>query len=168
MRTGVDYSLPYPSKRPVVCAKNLVATSQPLAAQAGMRMLMQGGNAVDAALAAAMALTVVEPTGCGLGGDAFAIVWDGVAAHGLNGSGPSPAAWDASIFSGLKEMPGRGWPSVTVPGVVASWHALSQRFGKLPFAQLFEPAILYARNGFMVSPTIANLWASIAHKYQDQ
>ncbi|TFL14119.1 gamma-glutamyltransferase family protein [Pusillimonas caeni] len=168
MDADIDYSLPYSSRRPIVCAKNIVATSQPLAAQAGARMLAAGGNAVDAALAAAMAATVVEPTGCGLGGDAFAIVWDGSRVHGLNGSGPSPARWEAGVFEGLQKMPSRGWASVTVPGVVASWEALSRRFGRLPFARLFEPAISYARDGFMVSPVIATLWAAIAHKYQDQ
>lgn len=164
----MDYSLPYASQRPVVCASNMVATSQPLAAQAGLQMLYAGGNAVDAALAAAIATTVVEPTGSGVGGDAFAIVWDGSQLHGLNASGHSPAAWNPQVFVGYQRMPGRGWQSVTVPGAVASWQALSQRLGRLPFERLFEPAIRYARDGFLVSPVISKLWATIAPKYEAQ
>ena len=149
---------PYPVHRGPLLARNVVATSQPLAAQAGLRMLLKGGNAVDAALASAIALTVVEPTANGVGSDAFAIVWDGSALHGLNGSGRAPAGWTPQRFAGLKEMPARGWESVTVPGAVAAWVTLSERFGKLPFAALFEPAIDYAANGFPVSPLIAGLW----------
>ena len=148
----------YPSRRSAVLADNMVATSQPLAAQAGVRMLAQGGNAVDAALAAAIALTVLEPTGNGIGSDAFAILWDGKALHGLNASGRAPAAWNAARFAGREAMPYRGWESVTVPGAVSGWVALSERFGKLPFETLFEPAIGYAESGFPVSPVIAALW----------
>ena len=151
---------PYPSRRSAVLADNLVATSQPLAAQAGLAMLHRGGNAVDAALAAAIALTVVEPTGCGLGSDAFAILWDGTALHGLNASGRSPATWEEERFAGLDAMPERGWESVTVPGAVSAWVALSERFGTLPFATLFEPAVGLAERGFPVSPLIATQWAN--------
>ncbi|WP_188914289.1 gamma-glutamyltransferase family protein [Salinarimonas ramus] len=134
----------------------MVATSHPLAAQAGLRMLLAGGNAVDAALAAAMALTVLEPTGNGLGSDAFAILWDGDELHGLNASGRSPAGWSPDRFpNGMAE---RGWESVTVPGAVSAWVALSERFGKLPFADLFGPAITYAEEGHPVAPIIATLW----------
>ena len=129
----------YPSRRSPVIAQNMVAASQPIAAQAGLRMLMRGGNAVDAALATAITLTLVEPTGCGLGSDAYAIIWDGQRLHGLNSSGRSPASWTESRFSNLKKMPYRGWESVTVPGVVAGWVSLSDKFGKLPFQELFEP-----------------------------
>ncbi|MFW5637541.1 MAG: gamma-glutamyltransferase, partial [Thermodesulfobacteriota bacterium] len=101
----LKWEFPYPSQRMPVFAENLVAASQPLAAQAGLRMLLQGGNAVDAALAAAIALTVVEPTSNGLGGDAFALVWDGKVLHGLNGSGRSPRAWTPDRFMGLSAMP---------------------------------------------------------------
>src|SRR5690606_21879899 len=125
----IDHSLPYGSQRPLLCADNVVATSQPPAAQAGLKMLSDAGNAVDAALAAGIATTVVEPTGSGVGGDAFAIVWDGAQLHGLNASGHSPAAWNPDVFAGLDRMPARGWPSVTVPGAVASWRVLSERFG---------------------------------------
>src|SRR5690606_15072407 len=147
----IDYSLPYPSQRSPLLARNVVATSQPLAAQAGVSMLQAGGNAVDAALAAAIALTVLEPTGNGVGSDAFAIVWDGNELHGLNGSGPAPSAWNPERFAGAKTMPARGWDSVTVPGAVGAWVELSRRFGRLAFEQLFEPALRYAREGFQVS-----------------
>lgn len=156
--SGVDYNFPYPSQRMPVMAKNVVATSQPLAAQAGLQMLYRGGNAVDAALATAIALTVVEPTSNGIGGDAFAIVWDGRDLHGLNASGRSPAALTAERFRGRQTMPIHGWDAVTVPGAVSSWVALSERFGKLPFEALFEPAVRYAREGFLVSPMTAQAW----------
>jgi len=155
---NLDWTLPYASHRSAVMGRNIVSTSQPLAAQAGLRMLLAGGNAVDAALAAAMALTVVEPTGCGIGSDGFAILWDGKELHGLNASGRSPAAWTPDYFAKLGGIPEKGWNAVTVPGAVSAWVALSQRFGKLPFEQLAQPAIDYARHGFPVSPTIARLW----------
>jgi gamma-glutamyltranspeptidase / glutathione hydrolase len=154
----VDCSTPYPTRRRPTLARNVVATSQPLAAQAGLRMLLAGGNAVDAALAAAMTLTVVEPISNGIGSDAFAIVWDGKALHGLNASGRSPAAWTPEYFAGKTAVPTRGWNSVTVPGCVAAWNELSRRFGKLPFEQLFGPAIEYARAGYPVSPFVAERW----------
>ncbi|MGO6694440.1 gamma-glutamyltransferase family protein [Rhizobium johnstonii] len=157
--TDFSYNARYPTHRVPTFGRNIVATSQPLAAQAGIRMLLRGGNAVDAALAAAITLTVVEPTGNGLGSDAFAIVWDGKELHGLNASGRSPAGWNPERFAGMAKMPEAGWDSVTVPGAVSSWAALSKRFGKLPFEDLFEPALTYARDGFLVSPTIARLWA---------
>ena len=164
----IDWSLPYASHRSAVMGRNVVSTSQPLAAQAGLRMLLAGGNAVDAAIAAAMALTVVEPTGCGLGSAGFAIVWDGKELHGMNASGRSPAAWTPEYFEKLGGIPETGWNAVTVPGAVSAWVALSKRLGKLPFAQLAQPAIEYARNGFPVSPTIARLWALGAAKLGTQ
>src|SRR5262245_61241353 len=106
--TEFDYELPYPSRRVPVLARNMVATSQPLAVQAGIRALLKGGNAVDAALATAITLVVVEPTGNGLGSDAFAIVWDGKELHGLNASGRSPAGWTPERFAGRDQMPTRG------------------------------------------------------------
>jgi gamma-glutamyltranspeptidase/glutathione hydrolase len=150
-----------------VLARNLVATSQPLAAQAGLRMLLKGGNAVDAALAAAITLTVVEPTSNGIGSDAFALVWDGQRLHGLNGSGRSPRAWTPDRFAGLNRMPIFGWDAVTVPGAVDAWVQLSQKFGKLPFGDLFGPAIEYAQNGFAVSPITAVRWAATPELYAD-
>lgn len=157
-----SFSLPYPAARQPVLAANVVATSQPLAAQAGLRMLQRGGNAVDAALAAAITLTVVEPTGNGIGSDAFAIVWDGSTLHGLNASGRAPAAIDAERFLSSGTMSKLGWDAVTVPGAVSAWAALSSRFGRLPFADLFESAITYAERGFPVSPGIARGWAGAA------
>src|SRR2546430_8687821 len=100
-----NYDFPYPSRRAPVLARNVVATSQALAAQAGLRMLLAGGNAVDAALACAIALTVVEPTSNGIGSDAFAVVWDGSKLHGLNASGRSPAGWTREFFSQFESMP---------------------------------------------------------------
>ncbi|MEJ5357609.1 MAG: gamma-glutamyltransferase family protein [Desulfobacterales bacterium] len=154
----ISWRFPYPSQRMPVCARNVVATSQPLAAQAGLRMLYRGGNAVDAALAAAIALTVVEPTGNGIGGDAFALLWDGTALHGLNSSGRSPRAWSRARFANASVMPSGGWDTVTVPGAVAAWAELSRRHGRLPFADLFSPAIEYARDGFPVAPITARRW----------
>ena len=138
----------YSSRRSPVLAQNIVATSHPPAAQAGIQMIAKGGNAIDAAIASAITLTVVEPTGCGLGSDAFAVIWDGEKLHGLNASGKSPASWTSDRFSNLEKMPFRGWESVTVPGAVSSWITLSEKFGFLPFDNLFEPAINYANGGF--------------------
>src|SRR5512133_3969804 len=133
----IDWHFPYPSQRMPVFARNVVATSQPLAAQAGLRMLLRGGNAVDAALAAAITLTVVEPTSNGIGSDAFAMVWDGKKLSGLNGSGRLPNAWSADRIAGRSRMAQFGWDAVTVPGAVDLWSTLSRRFGRLPFPELF-------------------------------
>lgn len=149
-------------------ADNIVVASQPLAGQAGLAMLAQGGNAVDAALATAIALTQLEPTGNGLGSDVFAILWDGQQLHGLNASGRSPKAWHADRFRKSGAIPELGWETVTVPGAVGGWVALHERFGKLPFERLFEPAIRYAENGFIVSPIIGKLWGMAATQLRDQ
>jgi gamma-glutamyltranspeptidase/glutathione hydrolase len=125
-------------------------------------------NAVDAALAAAITLTLVEPTGNGLGSDAFAILWDGQELHGLNASGRAPAAWTPDRFAGRAAMPQRGWDAVTVPGAVSAWVALSERFGSLPFEALFAPAIRYAEEGFFVSPVIGTLWGQSASILAEQ
>ena len=137
--------------------RGAVATSQPLATLAGMEMFWAGGNAVDAALATAIALTVVEPTSNGIGSDAFALVWDGKL-HGLNASGKSPQNLTREHFTGMEQVPSLGWLPVTVPGAVSAWRSLSQRWGKLAFEQLFEPAIRYAAEGFPVSHVTASLW----------
>ncbi|MGH8745849.1 MAG: gamma-glutamyltransferase family protein, partial [Burkholderiales bacterium] len=158
--TPFSWELPYAWPRKPLLAANVVSTSQPLAAQAGLRMLLAGGNAVDAILATAITLTLVEPVSNGIGSDAYAIVWDGNKLHGLNASGRSPAGWTAEFFTGQKSVPVRGWNSVSVPGCVSAWTELSARFGKLPFDKLFEPAIGYGREGFLVSPTIARQWAA--------
>lgn len=155
-----DWRQSYPSQRQPIFARNVVATSQPLATQAGIAMLQRGGNAVDAALATAIALTVVEPCSNGLGSDLFAIVASGSEITGLNASGRAPAAWSPSRFAGKTGMPQRGWDTVTIPGAVSGWVALAQRYGTLPFADLFEPAIRYARDGYAVSPVVAQKWAA--------
>ncbi|MEE9552770.1 MAG: gamma-glutamyltransferase [candidate division Zixibacteria bacterium] len=157
-----DSKFPSYSHRVPVTARNIVATSQPRAAQAGINMLKKGGNAVDAVIATAITLTVVEPTSNGIGGDAFAIVWDGKQLHGINGSGRSPKAWIYERFSHLDKTPQRGWDTVTVPGAVSVWAALSEKFGQLPFEQLFEPAIRYATDGFPITPKTARAWKSAA------
>ncbi len=159
---------PYRSRRmPVLAARGAVATAEPLAAQAGLRMLQNGGNAVDAAIATAVALTVVEPTCNGVGGDAVALVWDGAALHGLNGTGRALAAQTRELFVGLghRQIPSRGWLPVTVPGAPAAWRDLHRRFGKLPFEALFEPALEYASEGFPVAPVTALRWGGAAARY---
>ncbi len=168
--TTFKWANPYPSVRVPLFARNVVATSHPLAAQAGLRMMLQGGNAVDAAIAAAAALTIVEPVACGLGGDAFAQLWDGQELHGLNASGPAPAAWTPAYFARKHggKIPQRGWDSVTVPGMVAAWVELSERFGKLPFTDLFEPAVELAERGYMVSPIVQHKWAAALPLLKDQ
>ncbi len=168
MTAPVSFNQPYPSRRGPLMAGNVVATSQPLAAQAGLEMLRRGGTAVDAGIAAAMVLTVVEPTANGLGSDAFAIYWDGTRLHGLNASGRAPRAWTPARFAGRSAMPRAGWDSVTVPGAVSAWVALSDAFGRLPFATLAGPAIGYARDGFAVTPMIAHAWAEGAARLGDQ
>ena len=162
---------PYPSRRmPVVAARGVVATSEPLAAQAGLWMLRQGGSAVDAALATAIALTVIEPCSNGIGSDAFALVWDGDTLHGLNASGRAPSTHTPELFAGLghKTVPAHGWLPVTVPGAPAAWRDLHARFGKLPFEALFEPAIAYAEGGFPVAPVTAAGWNGAARLYGEQ
>ena len=158
-----DFHNPYPTTRIPVMARNVCSTSHPLAAQAGLRMLWKGGNAVDAAIAAAAAMTICEPVSNGLGSDAFAIVWDGKELHGLNGSGPAPASWTPDYFRGkhgsAAKPPKRGLDSVTVPGAVASWMALSERFGKLPFADLLEPAVDLAERGYLLPVVLQQKWA---------
>jgi len=159
----------YPSRRmPIVAAKGVVATGQPLAAQAGLSMLQRGGNAVDAAIATAITLTVVEPTSNGIGADAFALIWDGSTLHGLNGSGRAPATHTPELFAGLghERVPAKGWLPVTVPGAPAMWRDLHARFGKLPFATLFEPAIEYAQNGYPLSPVLATGWNAAARTHE--
>ncbi|NES43328.1 gamma-glutamyltransferase, partial [Moorena sp. SIO2C4] len=158
MLKGNLSNYPYPSRRRVVMGNRFaVATSQSLATLAGMEMFWAGGNAVDAAIATAIALTVVEPTSNGIGSDAFGLVWDG-RLHGINGSGKSPQHLTLEHFAGMSKIPAIGWLSVTVPGAVSAWRSLWQRWGKLPFEQLFAPAIRYAEAGFPVSPVTARAW----------
>ena len=158
---------PYPSQRMPAMASNMVATSQPLAVEAGLSILRQGGNAVDAAVATAITLTVVEPNSNSIGSDSFCIVWDGKQLHGLNASGRSPALTTADDYAQFTEIPKKGWGSVTVPGCVDGWVQLSERFGKLPFEKLFESAISYAENGYMVTPVTANAWSQAAGNFAE-
>ena len=163
------HEYPYPSQRQSVFGRNgMVAASQPLAAEAGIAMLRKGGNAIDAAIATAIALTVVEPTGCAIGGDAFALVWVKDTLYGLDASGHAPQALsiDAMKAAGHERMPEYGWAPVTVPGCPSAWEALSERFGKLPFGELFEPAIKLARDGFPVSPVVAHQWQEAKRDYE--
>jgi gamma-glutamyltranspeptidase/glutathione hydrolase len=172
--TRFDWHNPYPTPRLPVFARNVVSTSHPLAAQAGLRALWQGGNAVDAAIAAAAALTVVEPVSCGLGGDAFALVWDGTELHGLNASGVAPQAWNVDYFKrrygeagGAAVQPKRGWDTATVPGVVAGWEALHGKFGRLPFGDLMAGAIDIAERGHAVASIVARKWAAAVPELKD-
>ncbi|XKH61036.1 gamma-glutamyltransferase family protein [Halomonas sediminis] len=152
---------PFPSRRMVTYGqRGMVVTSQSLAAQVGLDILKQGGNAIDAAIATAAALTVVEPTSNGIGSDAFAIVWIDGKLHGLNASGPAPQSISREAVRALghEKMPLHGWLPVTVPGAPAAWATLSQRFGKLPFKALLAPAIDIAEQGFPISPVVSQMW----------
>src|SRR5688572_4596079 len=145
----------------------MVATSQPLATQIGVETLRRGGSAVDAAIAANAALGLMEPTGCGLGGDLFAIVWDGKTKklHGLNAAGRSPLGLSFDQLQreleqlGRATIPPRGFLPISVPGVADGWFELHGRFGRLPMRDVLAPAIRYAREGFPVTEYIAHLWA---------
>jgi gamma-glutamyltranspeptidase/glutathione hydrolase len=154
----------YPSVRLPVFARNVVSTSHPLAAQVGLSLLRRGGNAVDAAIGAAAAMTILEPCSNGLGSDAFCILWDGHQLHGLNASGTAPAAWTLDYFrekyGSAPQPPMRGWDSVTVPGAVAAWVQLSRRFGKLPFGDLLSDAIEIAERGYAVPLVVQEKWAA--------
>jgi len=167
MTHAFDWSTGYASQRSPVFARNVVSTSHPLAAQAGLHMLRKGGSAVDAAIAAAAVMTIVEPCSNGLGSDAFCILWDGKTLQGLNASGCAPAAWTPDYFKAkygadAKAPPKRGWDSVTVPGAVAGWMALHERHGKLPFADLLAPAIETAERGYAVPVIVQSKWRNAA------
>ncbi|MFB7139365.1 gamma-glutamyltransferase [Gottfriedia sp. NPDC056225] len=162
---------PYSAQRHTTFGKNgMVATSQPLAAQAGLDILKKGGNAIDAAIATAAALTVVEPTSNGIGGDAFALVWVKGELHGLNGSGPAPKSISIEKLKeqGIEKMPTHGVIPVTVPGVPAAWAALSKRFGKLPLEEVLQPAITLAEEGFPISPILGKFWNIAYEKFKKQ
>ena len=161
---------PYPSRRMVVYARNgMVATFQYLAAQAGLEILKKGGNAIDAAIATAACLTVVEPTSNGIGGDAFSLIWNKGKLYGLNSSGPAPKNISLQKVRRLsyEKMPDFGWLPVTVPGVPAAWASLSESFGRLPFKEVLKPAINYADKGFPVSSVISNLWKISYQRYKE-
>jgi len=173
--TQFNWQNPYPTPRLPVFARNIVSTSHPLAAQAGLRILWQGGNAVDAAIAAAACMTIVEPVSNGLGGDCFALVWDGKQVHGLNASGTAPGAWNVDYFrkkygeeKGIAKQPIRGVDSVSIPGVIAGWETLHAKFGKLPFADLMAPAIEIAERGHAVANIVARKWAAAVPELKNQ
>lgn len=155
-------------RRPLFARHGAVVTSQPLAAQAGLRVLQDGGSAADAAIATAACLTVVEPCSNGLGSDAFALVWDAGHLHGLNGSGRSPAALSAADLraKGWTRIPPHDWASVTVSGAVQAWADLHERFGRLPFERVLQPAIEAAEQGFLVTPVVATGWRRAAVNVQ--
>jgi len=171
-----NWNNPYPTIRVPVMGRNVVSTSHPFAAQAGLKIIQQGGNAIDAAIAAAAALMIVEPVSNGLGSDCFAIVWDGKELHGLNSSGTAPQAWSPEYFSkkygtdasGLADRPKRGWDSVTVPGALAGWEELHRRFGSLPLGDLLQPAIEIAERGYAMAPVVAHKWAAAIPELHDQ
>lgn len=151
----------YPSRKSLVYgARGMVCTTQPLASQAGISILQQGGNAFDAVLAAAACLTVVEPMSDVLGGDAFGILWREGKLYGLNASGPAPHKMSVSSLrsAGFQTMPRYGWGAVTVPGMISGWAEMHRRFGKLPLNTILQPAIDYAESGFPVTPIISELW----------
>lgn len=159
----------FASRRSNVMARHgMVATSQPLAAQAGLSILQAGGNAVDAAIATVAALCVVEPTSTGIGGDAFALIWweEEKRLYGLNASGPAPTGLSAEWIrgQGYDQVPALGPIPVTVPGSLRGWEAARQRFGTRSLATLLERPIAYARGGFPVSEGIAAAWARSTEK----
>ncbi|MCQ1530038.1 gamma-glutamyltransferase [Lutispora saccharofermentans] len=161
---------PYKCKRYTAYAKyGMVATSQPMAAAAGMEILKKGGNAIDAAVAVAACLTVCEPTSNGIGGDAFAIAAVGGKLYGLNASGPSPMAISIDKLEkrGYKEIPRYGFVPVNVPGAPAAWAALSRRFGKLPLKEALAPAIRYAQEGYVISVILGKNWNKAYNIYKE-
>ena len=149
--SGKGAPMPVQGRSVIATKFGIVATSQPLASMAGVQILDRGGNAIDAAIAANATLGLMEPTSNGIGGDLFAIVYEKKTGklYGLNSSGWAPKAETAELLAskGIKQMPERGAFTATVPGAVAGWDALHQKFGTLPFSTLLAPAIYYAENG---------------------
>ncbi|MGH9255188.1 MAG: gamma-glutamyltransferase [Vicinamibacterales bacterium] len=153
------------TRSPVLARNGVIATSQPLASAAGLQVLQEGGNAIDAAVTAAAVLAVVEPTMTGVGGDLFALVFDGKTKtlRGLNSSGRAGSRADAdAMLAQGREMPAHGPYSITVPGSVAGWSALLTSHGTIPLARALAPAIRYARDGFPVSEIVAAQWSAVA------
>ena len=165
------YQHKYSSIRNVMYAKNgAVATSTPLASQAGLEILKKGGNAVDAAVATAATLAVVEPTSNGIGGDAYALVWieEEKRLYGLNSSGFAPENMELKNYNNMKEMPKYGFGAVTVPGIPAAWSELNKKYGKLSLMECLSPAINYAREGYVVSPNVAKVWKKSYELYEKE
>lgn len=167
------FNTTYPYRMPRLATyanKGMVATSQALASQAGLEILKKGGNAVDAAIATAACLTVVEPTSNGIGGDAFAIVWMNEKMYGLNASGKSPESISIEAVKelGYDKMPAHGFLPVTVPGAPAAWATLIERFGNLSLEEVLTPAITYAEEGFPVSPIVAKMWRNQYLQYKEK
>ncbi len=162
----------YPSLRyPIYANNGMVATSSPQASAAGLEILKKGGNAVDAAIATAATLTVVEPTANGIGSDAFALVWMKDELYGLNASGPAPKSISIEqVYQNNQaidgKMPTFGWTPITVPGAPKAWAQLSKKFGKLSLLEVLTPAIQYAREGYPCSPNLAKSWEKAYHNYQ--
>src|SRR3954452_6030891 len=158
----------FTTRSEVLARHGMVCSSQPLATQASLEVLKQGGSAVDAAIAANAVLGVVEPMNCGMGGDLFAIVWDAKTRklYGLNASGRSPYAATLESFrsKGLSAIPTTGPLSWSVPGCVDGWEEVRTKFGTLPLARLLEPSIRYAEDGFPVTEVIAGYWAAAERK----
>ncbi|MFC3418888.1 gamma-glutamyltransferase family protein [Salinicoccus hispanicus] len=165
------YSYPYLNRRFSVYAKNgMVATTHPIATDAGIEVMKQGGNAMDAAIATAATLTVVEPTSNGIGGDAFMIAWMNGKLHGMNASGRSPEKLSMEEIrkKGFNEMPKFGWLPVNVPGVPKAWASLIDDFGNLTLKEVLAPAIRAAREGFAITPVVAKYWQAAYQNYSQQ
>ncbi|MDH5345487.1 MAG: gamma-glutamyltransferase, partial [Gammaproteobacteria bacterium] len=162
---------PFASRSEVIAKQGMAATSQPLATQIALDILKKGGSAIDAAIAANAALGLMEPTGCGIGGDLFAIVWDAEKKEltGLNASGRSPQSLTLQHFRdlGMQSIPYLGPLTVSVPGAVDGWYELHARYGRLPMPELLEPAIRYANEGFPVTEFIADLWQENVQSRRD-
>ena len=164
------------TRSPSLAINGMAATSQPLATDAALDILKSGGNAIDAAIAAHACLGLIEPTGCGIGGDLFAIVWDAKEEklHGYNGSGRSPKSLDLETLRkelesrGLNAIPAHGSLPISVPGCVDGWISLHEKFGKLPLEKVLEPAIRHARDGFPVTQVIAYYWQASVRKLAKQ
>lgn len=170
------FGLPLATRSPALAKNGMAATSQPLATDAALDILKAGGNAIDAAIAANACLGLMEPTGCGIGGDLFAIVWDAKEGklHGYNGSGRSPKSLTLEKLKeelsdrGLDEIPAHGTLPISVPGCVDGWISLHEKFGKLPLEKVLKPAIRHAREGFPVSQVIAYYWQASVRKLEPQ
>jgi gamma-glutamyltranspeptidase/glutathione hydrolase len=167
------YYFPYPSRRQLLyAARGMAASSQPLASQAGMDVMKKGGSAMDAAVACAAALTVLEPCSNGLGGDAFAIIWSAKEGRlrGLNASGPAPALLTEENVraAGWDSMPPYGLVPITVPGIPSAWAAMIEKYGNLPLGDVLEGAARIAEEGFPVTPLIALQWAGAKEVYLEE